>query len=142
MVATATTQELADRVGFIPGQLDVPAGFNAALERACAEDGLGACGLWAQVPHYVANLAYPAAALALLTQVNTLSGISVDLDELRRAAEETVARIDTLVASNPDHVQMVAQLERSFDEQSSGFPLPTGDELAAEFEQFLRNQDD
>jgi len=53
VVATATSQEQANRVGFVPGRLDVPAGFAAAVERACADDGLAACGLWAQVPHYV-----------------------------------------------------------------------------------------
>ena len=143
VVSTATTQALADQVGFLPGRLDVPAGFNAALERACAEEGLEACGLWAQVPHYVANMPYPAAAVALLLQLAHLSGVSFDLSTLRRAAVETGSRLDTLVASNLEHVAMVAQLERSFDEQPAAiFPMPSGDELAAEVEQFLRNQSD
>jgi predicted ATP-grasp superfamily ATP-dependent carboligase len=142
VVATATSQELANRVGFLPGQLDVPSGFNGALERACAEAGLVACGLWAQVPHYVANLPYPGAALALLEQVRRLTDLRVDVAALQRAASDTTTRLDGLVAGNPEHVAMVAQLERSFDEQRPPFPLPTRDELAAEVEQFLRNQDD
>ncbi len=142
VVATATSQEQADRVGFVPGRLEVPAGFNAALEAACAEDGLAACGLWAQVPHYLANLPYPAAALALLDQIAALTGVSVDTAVLRRQAAEAGARLDELVAGNPEHLAMVAQLERSYDEQPGSFAVPSGDELAAEVERFLRNQDD
>lgn len=142
VVATATTQEQANRVGFVPGQLEVPAGFNAAVERACAEDGLAACGLWAQVPHYVANLPYPGSAWALLRQIGELTDITVDLAELARLAAETTVRLDDLVAANPEHRAMVLQLERAFDEQTASFPLPSGDELAAEVEQFLRNRED
>ena len=142
VVASATTQDLANRVGFLPGQLDVPAGFNAALERAAADDGIPACGLWAQVPHYIANLPYPAAAAALLEVVATLTDVTVDIAALGNAAAETRVRLDTLIGSNPDHAAMVGELERGYDEQVKPFPLPTGDELLAEVEQFLRNQDD
>ena len=79
----------------------------------------------------------------LALQLTHLSGVSFDLTTLRRAAVETGSRLDTLVASNLEHVAMVAQLERSFDEQPAAiFPMPSGDELAAEVEQFLRNQND
>lgn len=83
-VATASTQALADLIGFVPGQLAVPAGFNSAVERVCAEIGLEACGLWAQVPHYVANLPYPAATVALLEAITKLADLRFELTELRR----------------------------------------------------------
>jgi hypothetical protein len=142
VVATASDQELANRVGFIPGRLDVPAGFNAAVERACADEGLAVCGLWAQVPHYVANLPYPAASAALLDVVGELTGITVDTAELQRAATENRERLDALVASNPEHLAMVAELERIHDAAPAAFPLPSGDELAREVERFLRTQDE
>jgi hypothetical protein len=143
VVATATSQPLADRVGFIAGRLDAPAGISAAIERACADDGIDAVGLWAQVPHYVANLPYPGATLALLDKLAELSDISVDTAELVSAAAETRARLDTLIAANAEHAAMVRQLEQGFDEQATTvFPLPSRDELAAEVERFLRTQDD
>ncbi|MEZ5266393.1 MAG: PAC2 family protein [Acidimicrobiales bacterium] len=142
VVATASTQELANRVGFLPAQLDVPAGFNAAVEAAAATEAIAAVGLWAQVPHYVANLPYPAATVALLDQVRALTELSVDVTALQVAAGETRARLDALVASNPEHTAMVRQLEQAYDEQATPFPLPSGEELAAEVEQFLRNRDD
>jgi hypothetical protein len=58
------------------------------------------------------------------------------------------------VAQNPEHQEMVAQLEAQGDSALTGVagrampgaegmgPLPSGDELAAELERFLRNQGD
>jgi hypothetical protein len=140
VVSTATTRELADRVGYMPGELDVPAGINAAIERACADAGIPAVGLWAQVPHYVANFPYPASALALLEALERLTGLSVDRSSLESAAADARTRLDELVAANPEHTHMVRQLETVYDDQSSTLTIPSGDELAAELERFLRNQ--
>lgn len=143
IVATASTQALADLVGFVPGTLTVPAGFNSAVERICAELGVEACGLWAQVPHYVANLPYPAATVALLEAITKLTDLRFELTELRRTAIETGSRIDTLIAGNLEHLTMVGQLETQYDQQvAATFTVPTADELGAELEQFLRNQND
>jgi hypothetical protein len=142
VVATGTTQSIADRIGFVPGQLEVPAGLNAAIEIAVAEAGIEACGLWAQVPHYVANLPYPAAATALIAALHRLTGITLDTSSLTTAAQETRRRLDDLVGANPEHLAMVRQLESAFDQVPGPTPLPSGDELAAEVEQFLRSHDE
>src|SRR5437870_833888 len=42
LAATATTAELAAKVGYVPGTLDVPAGVQAALERAFGDAGIAA----------------------------------------------------------------------------------------------------
>jgi hypothetical protein len=87
---------------------------------------------------------YPEASAALLDGVASLAGVAVDSAELHRAGEDTRRRIDELIANNPDHVQLVAQLEAQLDaevQQQSGFSqLPSGDEIAAELERFLRGQ--
>jgi hypothetical protein len=141
VVSTATNRDLADRVGYMPGELDVPAGINAAIERASADAGIPAVGLWAQVPHYVANFPYPASALALLEALERLTGVAVDTGGLATAAADARARLDELVAANPEHTQMVRQLETVYDDQSANLTIPSGDELAAEVERFLRNQE-
>lgn len=140
LVATATHDELAGRVGFVPGRLQVPAGIGAALEAACGEAGLDALTLWAQVPHYLANLHYPGAVAALLEGLGAVAGLSYDTTELAEAAAETRAKVDALVAQNPEHQRMVAELERLADAQLPPGPLPSPDELAAELERFLRDQ--
>jgi proteasome assembly chaperone (PAC2) family protein len=147
LASTATSSDLADLVGRAGGTIAVPAGIQAAIESRCGEVGLPAVGLWAQVPHYVAAMPYPAAAIALIEGLRRVAGLELEprgLGELSAAAR---ARIDELVAQNDEHVQMVAQLEAQADADPSGGgapdglgPLPSGDELAAELERYLRDQ--
>ena len=147
LAATATTPELAAQVGFIPGSIDVPAGIHAALERSFAEVGIPCVGIWARVPHYVAAMPYPAASAALLDKLAQLAGIPANSDALHRAAEVTRRRVDELIANSEEHTEMVRQLEGQVDAEeqatSGGSPtnrLPSGDEIAAELERFLRDQ--
>jgi predicted ATP-grasp superfamily ATP-dependent carboligase len=147
LAATATTQELARQVGFVPGTMDVPAGVQAALERGFADAGVPAVGLWARVPHYVSNLPYPAASLALLEGLAQLSGLLLETRELRTAAALSRQRIDELIANSAEHTEMVHQLEVQVDNEDQSSvsrfdpsQLPSGDEIAAELERFLRDQ--
>jgi hypothetical protein len=123
--------------------------MEAVLEQAMFNAGIQSVGLWAQVPHYVASMSYPAAAAALIAAVCDTGGISVDGESLREQAGAQRERLDDLVRGNSEHLAMLAQLETAFDNMhsdngipTSGFgggPLPSGDELAAELEQFLRD---
>jgi proteasome assembly chaperone (PAC2) family protein len=136
LASTATDSGLAAKIGFVPGSLEVPAGIQGALERAFADTGIPAVGLWARVPHYVAAMPYPAASASLL-------GIEFDLSELQAAAAVTNQRIDTLIANSDDHTAMVAQLEAAQDATEGEVDLtnlPSGDEIAAELERFLRGE--
>src|SRR5947199_8716844 len=83
LASTATSPELAARVGFVHGTLDVPGRVQSALGRAFADADLPAVTLWARVPHYVAAMPYPAASAALLDGLAQLAGIEVDSRELK-----------------------------------------------------------
>jgi hypothetical protein len=142
LVSTATDPEMANRVGNVTGRIDVPAGVNAAIERACADNGLRATGLWAQVPHYAAGMPYPEGALALIEGLRTIAGLHFTLGSLVDDSRSTRVRLDELVANSEEHVAMVRQLESQVDAATSvEDPLPVGDDLVAELEQFLRDQD-
>ena len=136
---SGTSAELAARVGELAGTLDVPAGVLAAIERRCADEGLPNVGIWAQVPHYAAGMPYPGASVALLDGLETIAGVRVDTVALRESDRLLKLRLDTLVAENPEHLEMVRQLEHVYDESTelSG-PVPSGDDLAAEVERYLR----
>ncbi|MDQ1372712.1 MAG: hypothetical protein QOJ09_50 [Actinomycetota bacterium] len=145
LAATASSPELAARVGFVPGAIDVPAGIEAALEVEFAEAGIPAIGLWARVPHYAAAMPYPAAAAALIEGLSTIGGLALHTSELHAAAERTNTQIDELIANSDEHRAMVTQLETQVDtsDGDSGFDgsaIPSGDEIAAELERFLRGQ--
>jgi proteasome assembly chaperone (PAC2) family protein len=134
-------------VPFLKNSADVPAGMTAVLEHGLTEHEIAALSLWAQVPHYVAALSYPAAAAALLSAVQMVAGLVVDVSELVAEAQQQRERIDQLVSANPEHLEMVRQLERMFDEavksgqvDARGETPTSGDALAAEIERFLREE--
>jgi predicted ATP-grasp superfamily ATP-dependent carboligase len=117
-----------------------------AVERRFADAGIPAIGLWARVPHYVAAMPYPEASVVLLEGLAKVSDVVVDTSALQEAADATRQRLDELVANSPEHSAMVRQLEARADVEADPAPdswgnLPSGDELAAEVERFLRQQD-
>jgi predicted ATP-grasp superfamily ATP-dependent carboligase len=145
LAATATTPELAQQVGFLPGVIDVPAGIQASLERGFAEAGVPAVGMWARVPHYVSGMPYPAASAALLHGLREVAGLAVRDDDLRAAAALSEERIDALIANSDEHRSMVEMLERQTDEMESRLDmsnLPSGDEIAAELQRYLFSSGD
>jgi hypothetical protein len=146
----STSSPSADVVAglaYLKNSVDVPAGMGAVLEHAFSDKGVPALGIWAQVPHYVSAMSYPAASLALLTGLNEVAGLVVDAAAIRQETIIQRQRLDQLVAGNDEHRAMVSQLEELYDQAKQQTDLlgtggiPTGDELAAEFEQFLRDQD-
>ncbi len=144
LATTATDGELAARGGEIHATLDVPSGVGAAIEERCAEVGLPAIGLWAQVPHYAAAMPYPEASAALVEGLARVAGLRLDADELHEAARLHRDRLDDLVATNIEHTRMVANLEVAYDAERQGqagsaFTPAAGEELAAEVERFLRD---
>jgi hypothetical protein len=87
---------------------------------------------------------YPQASAALLDKLASVAGLTVNAGPLRSAADEARLRVDELVTNNPDHSAMVRSLESAADEEeghSLGDVLPSGDELAAELEKFLRGEE-
>ena len=144
---TAATPDLASVTGLLRGTLDVPAGVQAVIERRCDELGIPALGLWAQVPHYVSGdpIPYHAGSLALLRQLERTAGLTLPVGNLVQEAEDTRQRLDAAVQGNPEHLAMLHALEARHDEMVQAAPtvdgeIPSADELAAEVEQFLRDQ--
>ena len=137
---------LAARIGFVQGTIEVPAGIQAALELALGEAGVPIIGLWARVPHYVAAIPFPEASAALVDGLCAVTGLALDASPLHAAAEASRRQVDELIAGNPEHGEMVRRLESSIDAEEGnlfGLPeddVPSGDEIAAELERFLRGE--
>ncbi|MGH9084468.1 MAG: PAC2 family protein [Acidimicrobiales bacterium] len=139
LAASASSDELAQ--GLVRNTVEVPSGVQGMIERRAAVRGLPAIGLWAQVPHYVAAMPYPAASLALIEGANRVAGLSLPLADLAERARTSRARIDELIAQNPEHQAMLEQLEQQADEHATTqLAAASGDELVAELERFLRDQ--
>jgi proteasome assembly chaperone (PAC2) family protein len=140
LAASASSDELAQ--GLVKNSVEVPSGIQGMIERRAALRGLPALGLWVQVPHYVAAMPYPAASLALLQGANRIAGLDLPIADLPERADASRARIDELIAQNPEHTAMLEQLESQADHDATSTQLSatSGDELAAELERFLREQ--
>ena len=139
---------------FLRSSIDVPAGAAASLEREMHERGIPALGIWAQVPHYIAQMTYPSASVALIDGLREATGLVFDAAELRGEVITQGRRLDALIAGNDEHQSMLSQLEQLYDagpdvDESAADGTPdgpsleyrSGDELAAELEQYLRDQD-
>jgi predicted ATP-grasp superfamily ATP-dependent carboligase len=145
LAATANTEELAGRVGYLPATMDVPAGAQAVLEVHFGEAGVPSVGVWARVPHYASGTPYPEASAALLDELAKLTGISISTEALHQAGRKSRDQIQALIEASEEHSAMVRQLEAQHDAElgisATEFTnLPTGDELAAELEKFLRGE--
>jgi hypothetical protein len=148
LTATSPDPAIIERLTLSKNSLDVPAGIEPVIEHSLHTVGIASMCIWAQVPHYVASMAYPAATAALLEAVSMETGLSLDGSRFSHEAGVQRERLDQLVSNNPEHLEMLHKLEQSYDEimaQSGSMPvtsmdIPTVDEIAAEVEQFLRDQ--
>lgn len=118
-----------------------PVGVGAAFQLALEEAEIPAVGLWAEVPHYLAGSPYPPGALEVVRLVAATLQTSVDTGELEEAGTQHLQQLDEAVADHPEAQQMIAALEQHVDTGESADDLPSGDDLAAEIERYLRTQD-
>ncbi len=130
------------------GELRVPSSAQALLEIRLGEWGHHAQGFVAHIPHYLAQLDYPRASEQLLEQVEIAGRLTIDLTDLRTAAEARETEIARYLSANEEVNEVVISLEHQYDafaraeESGAGLladdqPLPTGDEIGHQFEQFL-----
>jgi len=117
-----------------PGLLRVPSAGLSAMEVVVSGSGIPAVGFYAQVPHYVGG-PYAAATLALLQHLSRHLRIELPLDALNEDAMTQRERLDAAVAGDDDVRAILLQLESASEEE-----LPSGDDLAAEIERYLRNE--
>jgi hypothetical protein len=131
--------------GYRPGSIEVPARMIDVIGMSCADVGIPSIGLLARVPHYVGAMPFPAASVALVEGLARIADLTVDTDSLERAAQTSLRQVDELIAQSEEHVEMVRQLEEQYGE-NDGIPIvseadiPSGDEIAAELERYLRGE--
>ena len=147
---SSPSEDVLARVPFLRSSIDVPAGIAAALEREMHDRGIPSLGIWAQVPHYISQMPYPSASIALLDGLRESTGLVFEAAELRSEVIIQGRRLDGLVAGNEEHQTMLRQLEQLYDAgddvNQPGDPagpsleFRSGDQIAAELEEFLRDQ--
>ena len=115
------------------GLLRVPAAALSVLDLAVTSGGIAALGYFAQVPHYISG-PYPAAAAELLRAVGRHIGGHPPLGPLPEEARQLASRLDAAAALDENTRAYVERLEGMSDDAR----LPSGDDLIADIERFLR----
>ena len=134
------------------GQVRVPGNLGGLLELRLGQADRVAAGFAVHVPHYVSQNNYPAAAEALLTAVTRLTGLTLPTEQLADAGRQVRVLLDEQAAADAEISEMVASLERQYDAfvgsqgrsllAADTGSLPTGDELGAELERFLADENE
>ena len=138
----ASDDELVERLELERSNYEGPTGIVGVVHDCCRQMGMTSASLWAAVPHYVAAVPNPKAALALLRRLEGLTGIAVDATDLE---EETVGyeeQIGRAVAANPEIEKLVERIEAEQVEMlgEEGADLPSADTIAREFQKFLQQR--
>ncbi|MES9540439.1 MULTISPECIES: PAC2 family protein [unclassified Actinomadura] len=146
----ATRPELITRNSWFD-KVQVPGSVAGLLELRLGEAGHDAVGFAVHVPHYLAQSAYPAAAVAAMEAVIAATGLVLPVDRLREAAAATDAEIAEQVDGNDEVEKVVRALEQQYDAFAGAAErdnllaesqdMPTAEELGAQFERFLAERE-
>ena len=141
-VTGATTDpELMASLHLQRSRYEGPTGIVGVLHDTARAAGVASASLWAPVPHYVSTPPNPLATRALLDRLGQLLDTPFELGELDELSQAWQTRVDEVVSQDDDVRSYVGQLEERYDTEAET-DVPSGETLAAEVEQFLRNRGD
>ncbi|MDR2454659.1 MAG: PAC2 family protein [Bifidobacteriaceae bacterium] len=135
--------------GSAAARIQLPGSAMALVELKLREVGRDAQTFSVQVPHYLAQMPSPIGTVKLMRAIGCATALDFGLAGIEEAAEVQRRQLDQQVAEQPELAQAIAKMEQAHDERAQRAPggellaeaLPTGDEIAAEFERFLAGQD-
>lgn len=136
---SSTSDELASRLGLDRPSYQGPTGLIGVLHDRLDREGVPVISLRVAVPHYVATPPNPKATQALLRHLERVTGVSTSYVGLTPKVELWEEHVGSAVAADGEVSAYVRQLESQEDARLAE-QLPSGDDLAAEFERFLREQ--
>lgn len=139
----ASDPELVRRLGLSRSTYEGPTGIVGVMHDRCRALGIDSASLWAAVPHYVAAVPNPKAALALLRRLEDVTGVTVEASELEDEIDRFDRQVDRAVDANPEIRELVERIEADQDDAfGRGEDVPSGDSIAQEFQRFLRQRGD
>jgi predicted ATP-grasp superfamily ATP-dependent carboligase len=152
LTAHATRPGLVEDYTSFFGRVKVPGSMASLLEYRLGESGHDAMGFTVHVPHYLGQMRYPPAAVVALQHVERATGLELATGELAGAAADATIEVERQVRDSEEVAAVVAALEEQYDAFTRSVgrtsllaeeaPMPTAEELGAEFERFLAQQGD
>ncbi len=139
VTGSSTNRDLADRLGLDRPSYQGPTGVVGVLHDTLDRAGVPVISLRVSVPYYLPDSPNPKATRALLRRFEQVSGIDTAHADLDGPAAEWQSRVEQAVAGDDEVSAHVRRLESQVDQSED--LMPRGDDLAAELEAFLREQD-
>lgn len=140
VVGSTTNQDLAARLGLTMPRYQGPTGVAGVLLEALDREAIPNVSLRVGVPHYLMNAQHPKSAAALLQHLQHVLGVPTDhanlVDEIARWQELH----DSAVDDDEQATTYINMLERRHDQMTERM-MPSGEDLAAELEAFLRDNE-
>lgn len=145
VTGSAFDSALAAELDLSVSRYEGPTGIVGVLHQRLREQEVPAASFWANVPHYITTTQNPPATIALLRRLQKVLELEFDYTELQAAGDRFIGEINTAISGNSDVLEYVHRLETAMDsgEESrpaEGTPLPPGEDLVLDVEEFLRNQ--
>ncbi|MGD9705919.1 MAG: PAC2 family protein [Acidimicrobiia bacterium] len=134
---SSTNAALAAALGLSRPHYQGPTGLLGVLHEQLDRAGVPAISLRVPVPHYLVNAEHPQSTAALLRHLERVLGVPTRHEDLAGEVRRWREMHDTAVQSDPAAHAYVQMLERDFDLAAEA-SMPTADNLAADFEAFLR----
>jgi proteasome assembly chaperone (PAC2) family protein len=142
VTASASDPNLIEALELQPSRYEGPTGIVGVLHDACRRAGIASVSIWAAVPHYVSLAPSPRAALALCDKLGELLAAEIDTAELQEAADQYAEQVTEAVSTDAETQAYVEELEQRTDAIEAAEDLPSGESLAAELTEFLRERDE
>ena len=144
ITVSANSQDpaLIENLGLSASRYEGPTGITGVLHRVCADANIPSVSFWAPVPHYLPAVPSAPATLGLLEGISNLLDVKIDTEHLKETATDYQEQVSAAVSQDSDLTSYVQMLEERYDVQAAEGTrdLPSGDELAQELENFLRDQ--
>ncbi len=135
---SAATREQAERYGLVANRYEGPTGIVGVLHEAAAHADLEALSFWVHVPHYATSPPCPKATLGLLHRLEDVLDLPVPMMDLAEQAAEWEERLGAAAEQDAELAEYVRELEERVGDE--GMQPLSGDEIAQEFEKYLRRR--
>ena len=141
VVGSSTNTALARRRGLSRPQYRGPTGVVGVIHERLEREGITAVSLRVGVPHYLANAQHPKSSAALLRHLEHVLGVPTAHGEMYEEIQRWEELHDAAVEGDDQTLSYLTILEDEYDRRTEE-TVASGESLAAEFEKFLREQQD
>ncbi|MFT0761683.1 PAC2 family protein [Actinomyces sp. F1_1611] len=115
----STDEDLVPQQGSLLGSWQLPAPLSHFLQYRLSGQNLHGITLYAAVPYYMAEGAFPRGASALLRRLSEMTDLSLPIGDLEQGADADADQVDTLVAQNPEVLRTIEALEVHYDQMAA-----------------------